>query len=106
MTLFFGYNSLLEIESGRILASKFSQAFIKTVKFRDYEFPCPNDCDYYLKSIYGNYMRIPKNVRGHGRLNKLRYDDILSQIFSKIIRIIFLYSININNILIIFRWFI
>ena len=35
-----------------------------------------NDCDYYLKSIYGNYMRIPKNVRGHGRLNKLRYDDI------------------------------
>lgn len=49
---------------------------LKTVKFRDYEFPCPNDCDYYLKSIYGNYMRIPKNVRGHGRLNKLRYDDI------------------------------
>ena len=28
-------DSLLEIESGRILASRFSQAFIKTVKFRD-----------------------------------------------------------------------
>ena len=49
---------------------------LSTVKFGDHEFPCPKDADYYLKSIYGNYMRIPKTVRGHGRLNRLRYDDI------------------------------
>lgn len=49
---------------------------LKTINFRGYEFPCPNDSDYYLKTIYGNYMRIPKTVRAHGRLNRLRYDNL------------------------------
>ncbi|MCQ2977665.1 MAG: LicD family protein [archaeon] len=48
---------------------------LKTIDFKGHEFPCPNDYDYYLRSIYGHYMRIPKTVRAHGRLNKLRYDD-------------------------------
>ena len=38
---------------------------LKTLKFENKEFPCPND-ENYIKSLYGDdYMRIPKNIKIH-----------------------------------------
>ena len=35
---------------------------IKEQLFEDFNFPCPNDPDFVLKNIYGNYMEIPQNT--------------------------------------------
>ena len=32
---------------------------LKMIKFEDQEFPAPNNCDSYLKVLYGNYMEMP-----------------------------------------------
>lgn len=35
--------------------------------------PCPNDVDYYLGKIYGDYLSLPKNLRKHERAKNFRY---------------------------------
>lgn len=46
---------------------------LKLRKYGDYMFPCPNDSNNYLKSIYGDYMRIPRSIYHHGRVENFRY---------------------------------
>ena len=50
-------------------------------KFGNYEFPCPNNSDYYLESIYGDYMKIPKSIRSHGRVNLFRKEENINDLF-------------------------
>lgn len=38
---------------------------LKKIKFEGYEFNCPNDTDFMLKNIYGNYMSFPKSICPH-----------------------------------------
>ena len=45
---------------------------LKTISFEGIEFPCMNDIDAYLKSVYGNYMAYPKKIGvGHSMFSKL-----------------------------------
>ncbi|RAP47424.1 MAG: hypothetical protein BZ135_02275 [Methanosphaera sp. rholeuAM6] len=46
---------------------------LKEIQYDEKVFPCPNNCDEYLKSIYGEYMNIPPKIRTHGRANRFRY---------------------------------
>ena len=61
---------------------------LSTVTFSGREYPCPNDIDYYLTKIYGDYMDIPKVLRFHNRLNELRKAPALKEA-----------SVEYNNIL-------
>lgn len=46
-------------------------------KFKDRTYSCPNNSDEYLKRIYGNYMGIPKVIRNHSLLTRVKsIDDI------------------------------
>ena len=66
----FGYNGLNLYE---LTVFKYSDVFpLSESKFQKYIFPVPHDSHSYLKSIFGNYMVIPKNIRTHNRLNELR----------------------------------
>lgn len=38
---------------------------LKKIEFEGYEFNCPNDTDFMLKNIYGNYMSFPKSICPH-----------------------------------------
>ena len=38
---------------------------LRKIKFEGYEFNCPNDPDYVMHNIYGDYMTLPKNVCPH-----------------------------------------
>jgi len=60
------------LETDRILP-------LSTVTFSGREYPCPNDIDYYLTKIYGDYMDIPKVLRFHNRLNELRKAPALKE---------------------------
>lgn len=43
------------------LESNYNDIFpLSTIQFESAIFPAPNNCDGYLKKIYGDYMRIPK----------------------------------------------
>lgn len=60
---------------------------LKRIPFGRDKFPVPNDCDDYLKAIYGNsYLKIPKNVRTHGRTNKLREIENIMELFDEAIK--------------------
>ncbi|MCQ2977966.1 MAG: LicD family protein [archaeon] len=54
---------------------------LKRINFGEKMFLSPNNHDYHLKSIYGkNYLQIPKNVRNHGRIGRLkRIDNIMDK---------------------------
>ena len=44
----------------------YNQIFpLKKMKFEDYKFSVPNDTDFMLKNIYGNYMKMPKSICPH-----------------------------------------
>ncbi len=58
---------------------------LKEIKFEDRNFPCPNNPDGYLKSIYGDYMSIPKVLHRHKRMEILRYNENNNEIFEKCI---------------------
>ncbi len=46
---------------------------LSEIEFNGKSYPCPNDYKYHLEKIYGNdYMEIPKVVRRHKRVNKLK----------------------------------
>ena len=38
---------------------------VQKIKFEKFEFSCPNDTDFMLKNIYGNYMSFPKSICPH-----------------------------------------
>lgn len=38
---------------------------LKKIKFENFYFSCPNDTDFMLKNIYGNYMTFPKSICPH-----------------------------------------
>lgn len=50
---------------------------LKTIKFNDITYPCPNDTDFYLRDLYRDYNKIPKVVVHHFRADNLnrKYDD-------------------------------
>ena len=50
---------------------------LKTIKFNDISYPCPNDTDFYLRDLYKEYNKIPKVVVHHFRADNLnrKYDD-------------------------------
>ena len=59
---------------------------LSTVKFQNKVYKCPNNPDYYLTKIYGNYLYIPKKIKTHqGRWNSLRKKDNINQHFEKLI---------------------
>ncbi len=58
---------------------------LKEIKFEDRTFPCPNNPDGYLRSIYGDYMSIPKVLHRHRRMATLRYNENNNEIFEKCI---------------------
>lgn len=44
----------------------YNQIFpLKKIEFEGYEFNCPNNTDFMLKNIYGNYMSFPKSICPH-----------------------------------------
>jgi lipopolysaccharide cholinephosphotransferase len=45
---------------------------LKTIGFKDYEFSCPNNPAQHLENIYGDYLRLPKKVRMHGLLGRVK----------------------------------
>lgn len=57
------------------------------VKYGNYTFPAPNDADYYLRQFYGNYLRIPKDIRTHGRANNFRHIQNINKTFERFIYI-------------------
>ena len=50
---------------------------LKSIKFNDVSYPCPNDTDFYLRDLYKEYNKIPKVVVHHFRADNLnrKYDD-------------------------------
>ena len=54
-------DSFIEIEAGKFLASKFNQAYIKTVKFR--EFPKPDELNKQLNLVYNQFDIIYKSIK-------------------------------------------
>lgn len=67
---------------------------LKEIPFDDKMFPCPNDCDDYLTSIYGeDYLSIPKVVRAHGFHTFLMKKENILDIFEDSIG----YMVNVNN---------
>ena len=38
---------------------------LKKIEFEGYDFCCPNDTDFMLKNIYGEYMKFPKSICPH-----------------------------------------
>ena len=48
---------------------------LKSTKFNNREYPCPNKSEEYLKKIYGDYENIPKIIRNHGLINLKRNVD-------------------------------
>lgn len=57
-------------------------------KYMDRMLPCPNDFDYYLKLIYGDYMCIPKEIYHHSRVERFRYIKNTHEDFLKYINIL------------------
>ena len=58
---------------------------LKEIEFGNKVFPCPNDVNYYLNSIYGDYMSIPKIIHRHNGMSKFRYNQDNDEMFEKCI---------------------
>ena len=56
---------------------------LKEITFENYIFPCPNDCDSYLKKIYKDYMSVPKVLRHHDNVSHFYYNDNNNEVFNK-----------------------
>ena len=52
---------------------------LKTIKFKDKYFKCPNDYENYLKRIYGDYTQIPKSIQNHNTIVILKAIDDIDQ---------------------------
>lgn len=55
------------------------------IKCGDKTFPCPKDTDYYLNSIYRNYLSIPKSLYRHNQVGMFRYNADNDVVFKKCI---------------------
>lgn len=60
---------------------------LKLRKFGNTMFPCPNDSNTYLKSIYGDYMKLPKSIHEHGRVEHFRYVQDAHEILMNYVKI-------------------
>ena len=48
----------------------------KKIMFHNKEYTCFNDCDYYLKRLYGNYMELPKKEdRVNHNISKISFSE-------------------------------
>ena len=57
---------------------------LQRLPFGDYEFPAPNNPQFFLLSTYGKrYMRIPKKIRDHGRLTYYKEIENVEEIFNR-----------------------
>ena len=56
---------------------------LKSTKFGDIDVKVPNNSDYYLKTYYGNYFWIPKNLRYKSRMERLRHVKDIVNIFEE-----------------------
>ena len=54
---------------------------LKEIKFKDRFYKCPNDCDVYLKDLYGDYMSIPRKILHHGLIKALKSVDNIEDEF-------------------------
>jgi phosphorylcholine metabolism protein LicD len=45
---------------------------LSEIEYSNVLLPCPNDVDYYLRKIYGDYLSLPKNLRRHNRTQSFR----------------------------------
>ena len=61
---------------------------LKLTKYGDKLFPCPNNSDTYLKLIYGDYMRVPKIIHHHSRVERFRYIKNTHGDFTKYIKLL------------------
>ena len=79
----FGYhrniNELIVLDSDRFLP-------LKEISFSGLSCYSPNDADYYLKSIYGDYMTIPKKIATHKRIDTLRDVENIDELYSYYIK--------------------
>ena len=55
------------------------------IQFGNKVFPCPKDVNYYLDSVYGDYMSIPKNIHRHKRMSIFRYNPDNDEMFENCI---------------------
>ena len=58
---------------------------LKKSKFGVYQFPVPNDSDYYLRKVYGKYHNIPKSVQRHNRIDDFRHVMNADELFDECI---------------------
>lgn len=50
---------------------------LQKIMFENVEVSCPNDPDFVLKNVYGNYMKIPKRIYpGHVNISNLSEEDL------------------------------
>lgn len=71
---------------------------LKKIEFNNQEYNCPNNIDYYLKCIYGEYMEIPKLIHHHHyRLKSLMKNEKIDKIYEEEIE--FLLEINKNFVI-------
>lgn len=69
---------LANINGGLNLPVYHNQADIfplKKIIFEEMEFYCPNDCDKFLRSIYGDYMKIPPKEKRQVHANSIEFLD-------------------------------
>lgn len=53
---------------------------LKKIKFEGYEFNCPNNVEYVLHNIYGNYMEFPKSICPHHTDERAFTQDELNEL--------------------------
>lgn len=59
---------------------------LKRINFGGHNLLAPNNPDHTLKSLYGkNYLRIPRSVRHHGRLGKLRKEENIMEKYDEVL---------------------
>lgn len=71
-------NSLSILEADKIFP-------LSEIKCGDKIFPCPKEIDYYLNSIYRNYLSIPKSLYRHNQVGMFRYNADNDEVFKKCI---------------------
>lgn len=73
------------IEIGKFYPVHYDTIFpLKQIKFCNRCYPCPNDCNQYLKLVYGDdFMTVPKKVFNHGFYDALSSIDNVYNIFEE-----------------------
>lgn len=59
---------------------------LKELPYGEKVFPAPNDPHTYLKSVYGDYLSVPKAVHRHPRIEQLRYATDALEVFEEMKR--------------------